>query len=94
MVRNGEEKTFQVTLGSDEELQAQQQEEQERQQQEYQDQMQQYEDYFNNQNNNQNNNQYNPYDRQQTWPWDSYNLPLPWELWDDMDNGNLGNYQE
>ena len=94
VVRNGEEKTFQVTLGSDEELQAQQQEEQERQQQEYQDQMQQYEDYFNNQNNNQNNNQYNPYDRQQTWPWDSYNLPLPWELWDDMDNGNLGNYQE
>ena len=80
VMRGSEEKTFQVTLGSDEELQAQQAEEQQRQEQEYQNQMQQYEEYFNNQN------------QRQTWPWDSYSLP--WELWDDMDNGNQGNYSD
>ena len=59
VVRNGEELTLSVTLGSDEELQAQQAEEQRLQEEQYQEQMQQYEDYLN----------------QQNWPWDTYSWP-------------------
>ena len=68
-----------VTLGSDEELQALQEQQLKEQQEQYQNQMQQYEDYFNQRDDN---------SRWQQWPWDSFQMP--WELWDDMDNGNLG----
>ena len=80
-VRNGEEQTVKVKLGSDEELQAQQEQQLKEQQQQYQEQMQQYEDYFN---------QRQDYSQRQQWPWNTFELP--WELWDDMDNGNLGRY--
>ncbi|MBR3315528.1 MAG: trypsin-like peptidase domain-containing protein [Atopobiaceae bacterium] len=78
-VRGGEEQTVKVTLGSDEELQALQEQQLKEQQEQYQNQMQQYEDYFNQRDDN---------SRWQQWPWDSFQMP--WELWDDMDNGNLG----
>ncbi len=74
VVRDGQEQTLKVTLGSDEELQKQQAEEQRQQQQ-------QLEEYYNQQQN----------QPQQTWPWNTYSWP--WELWEDMDNGNLGSYR-
>ncbi|MDO4536529.1 MAG: trypsin-like peptidase domain-containing protein [Coriobacteriales bacterium] len=85
--RNGQEHSFDVTLGSDEELQAQQKkeaEEQQRQQEEY---LQQYQQYMEQQQNNQQN--YN-----NSWPWDSYSWP--WETWNwdtnSRDMGNVGTY--
>lgn len=74
-VRNGEEKTVEVTLGSDEELQAQQEKEQREQEEQYQQQLEEYQQYLQQY---QNQNQ-NPYQQQnpmsQSWPWDSFDLP-------------------
>ncbi len=83
-VRDGQEQTVSVTLGSDEELQAAQEEAARQQEEEYQRQMQEYEEYMNQR---QQNRQYN-----QNWPWDSFSFP--WELWNrDLTNqGNPGSY--
>lgn len=85
-IRNGQEQSVNVTLGSDESLQAAQAEEQRQQEEEYQQQLQQYEQYMNQQN------QQNTYD--QSWPWNSYSFP--WEMWDWDTNtqGNPGSYIE
>lgn len=72
-VRNGQEQTVKVTLGSDEALQqqqAEQKQQQEEQEQQYQEQLQQYEEYLRQQNNGQR--------QQQTWPWDTYTYDFPW----------------
>lgn len=85
-IRNGQEQSVNVTLGSDESLQAAQAEEQRQQEEEYQQQLQQYEQYMNQQN------QQNTYD--QSWPWNSYSFP--WEMWnwDTNTQGNPGSYIE
>lgn len=90
-VRNGETQTVSVTLGSDEELQAQQQEEIRKQQEQEQQRMEEYQRYLE---------QYQQQDRQnqqnnrQDWPWDSYSWP--WEMWDwDVNSmGNPGGYAQ
>lgn len=80
--RGSDEQTVKVKLGSDEELQAQQEEERKKQQEEYQRQQEEYEQYFNQRQNQQDLNQ------DQSWPWDSYSWP--WEMWD-WDSNSLGN---
>lgn len=82
-MRGSKEQTVSVKLGSDEELQKQQEEASRQQQNQYQQQLDEYEQYFNQQQNqNQNMNQ------NQTWPWDSYEFP--WEMWN-WDNNTQGN---
>lgn len=75
-VRDGDEQTVSVTLGSDEALQAQQEEQQRQQQEEYEKQLQEYQQYLEQQN-------------QQDSPW---GYTFPWEMWDwDTDTtGNPG----
>jgi putative serine protease PepD len=76
-VRDGATQTANVTLGSDEQLQAQQEEERRQQQEELQrqqDEYQQYLDQYQRQNQDNGNGQ--------TWPWDSFGYSWPWELWD------------
>ena len=68
-VRDGEEKTVRVTLGSDEELQKLQEEQQREAEEQQRQQMEEYQQYFDQHQQN-----------QQSWPWDSYNWP--WEMWD------------
>lgn len=85
-VRDGKEGSVNVTLGSDEALQAQQEEKQRQQEEEYQRQLQEYEDYMNQRQ------QDRGYGQNQTWPWDTFTFP--WELWDQDLNtqGNPGSY--
>lgn len=73
IVRNGEEQTLMVELGSDEELQAQQEAERLEQEQQQQQQMEEYQKYLEQYLQQQNGQQYT-----QTWPWDSYGFELPW----------------
>ena len=91
-VRNGQEQTTTVTLGSDEALQAEQEEQRRQQEEQYQKQLQEYEEFLNQQQNQQQNQQYQQYDQNQSWPWDSYSFP--WEMWDWDTNtqGNPGSY--
>ena len=60
VMRGSEEKTFMVELGSDEELQAQQEEERKQQEEAQQQYMQQYEEFM------------RQFQQQYSWPWDSY----------------------
>ncbi len=81
-VRDGEEQTVKVKLGSDETLQAKQEEERKKQEEDLQ---KQYEEYLNQQQNQQHNQQQSP---DQSWPWDTYQWP--WELWD-WDTDSMSN---
>ena len=83
-VRDGKEQSVQVTLGSDETLQEEQEKQRKQEEEQYQRQLQEYEQYLNQQQNNQQqNNQYN-----QQSPWDSYSFP--WDMWN-WDNNTQGN---
>ncbi len=87
-VRDGKEQSVQVTLGSDESLQAEQEKQRKQQEEQYQRQLQEYEQYLNQQQNNQNNqNNMNNMNNQQM-PWDSYTFP--WDMWD-WNNNTQGN---
>ena len=83
-VRDGKEQSVNVTLGSDEKLQAQQEEAARKQEEEYQQQLQQYEEYMNQQQNQQ---QGWPFGNKYSWPWETWN-------WDYDIMGNPGSYNE
>jgi putative serine protease PepD len=85
-VRDGKEQSVNVTLGSDEELQAKQEEKARKQQEEYQQQLQQYEEYLNQQNQ-QNQRMGWPFGDGYSWPWETWN-------WDYEILGNPGSYTE
>ena len=85
-VRDGKEQSVNVTLGSDEELQAKQEEQARKQQEEYQQQLQQYEEYLNQQNQ-QNQRMGWPFGDGYSWPWETWN-------WDYDILGNPGSYTE
>lgn len=91
-VRNGEEQSVNVTLGSDESLQAAQAEQQRQQEEQYQQQMQQYEQQYQQYQNQQN----QEYTYNDSWPWDSFSYNYPWEMWDWDTNtqGSPGSYSE
>ena len=87
-VRDGKEQSVQVTLGSDESLQAEQEKQRKEEEEQYQRQLQEYEQYLNQQQNNQNNRQQN----NQQSPWDSYSFPWDMWNWDNNTQGNPGMY--
>ena len=84
-MRGSKEQTVSVKLGSDEELQKQQEENSRKQQNQYQQQLDEYEQYLNQQQN-QNMNQ------NQSWPWDSYDFPWDMWNWDNNTQGNPGSF--
>lgn len=80
-VRNGDEQTVRVKLGSDEELQKLQAEQQKQLEEQQQQQMEEYQQYLDQRQ-----------DQGQSWPWDTYSWP--WEMWDwnTETQGNPGSY--